>query len=286
MLTILGLMAGLALPHPSVSAPIVPVQATQSEQDPVDRLWQVLDLGAIMTVLRDEAVAEATRMEAEGLIEGSGPPWPVTVARIHATARLETGFRAGVAGAIGRVDPAMLDRALRFHASDLGRRVVALEVSARRAMLEDGVDGDARAAFDRADAQGLPRAAQIRDLIARGDLIAPNVAGGLNAAIAFSRGFAEGGGFDMPPTPQQMMADAWAQRDQIEAEATAWLQGFLMLAYAPLSDAELAIYADHAASAEGKALSQLLFAGFDHAFGQVSRDMGLAAALRLQGQQL
>ena len=76
------------------------------------------------------------------------------------------------------------------------------------------------------------------------------------------------------------------QRDQIEAEATVWLQGFLMLAYGPLSDAELADYAQHAASAEGQALSQLLFAGFDRVFGQTSYDMGMAAALRGQGQQL
>ncbi|WP_347916772.1 hypothetical protein [Paracoccus marcusii] len=285
MLTILGLLAVLAPPVPAVPPP-ADIHLVQMQQDPGDRMWRTLDLAVLMPILQEEAVTEAARMEGEGLIAGGGLPWARVVARIHDTPRMEALFRAGVRDAAARMDPQLVDRALAFHGSGLGQRVIRLEGSARRALLEDGVEDQARADFARALRNGDPRAEQIVQLIDGADLIAPNVAGGLNAAIAFSRGYAEGGGFDMAPDQQQLMADAWAQRDQIEAEATVWLQGFLMLAYGPLSDAELADYARHAASAEGQALSQLLFAGFDRVFGQTSYDMGMAAALRGQGQQL
>lgn len=286
MLIILGLMAGLSLPAPDAPPDtMMPVQAVQAQPaDLADQMWQVLDLADLMPVLQQEATDEARRMDADGLVGGAGRPWADVVNDIHDPVRLEGLFRNGVAEAADRVDHDLIVRALDFQQSDLGQRVVALEISARRAMLEAGVEDDARQAFRRAEDQ--PRARLIRRMIADADLVSPNVAGGLNASIAFSRGFAQGKGFDMAPTDPQMLADAWAQRDQIEVEATAWLEGFLMLAYAPMTDDEVARYGAHVASDEGQALSQLLFAGFDRAFGRTSFDMGLAAAQRLQGRQL
>ncbi|MFN3526495.1 MAG: hypothetical protein ACK4YU_10430, partial [Paracoccus sp. (in: a-proteobacteria)] len=160
------------------------------------------------------------------------------------------------------------------------------ENSARRAMLDPEIEDAARSAFARADGQDAPRARLIRRLIDEADLIAPNVATGMNASVAFSQGFAEGGGFDMAPTPDEMLAEAWAQQDEIAFEAEAWMQAFLMLAYSPLSDAEIEAYIAFATSAEGRALADLLFAGFDAVFVQTSREMGLAAALRETGERL
>lgn len=288
MLTILGLMAACALPPAGglAEAATVPVQMTTPDMDPADRLWRELQLGALMPLLQQEAVAEAARMEAEGLIAGGGLPWARVVERIHQPDRMEALFREGLAQALPRAEAATVRRGLAFHGSGLGRRVVGLEISARRALQEEGVEAEARAAFAEALAAGQPRAQAIARMIDEADMVAPNVAGGLNAAIAFSRGYAAAGGFDMPPDERQVVSDAWAQRAEIETEARAWLQGFLMLAYGPLSDAELADYARHVASPEGQALSQLLFAGFDRAFAQTSYDMGVAAALRGRGEQL
>ncbi|TJZ93704.1 DUF2059 domain-containing protein [Paracoccus gahaiensis] len=290
MLSLLGVMAALAVSGPSpvgaawTPATIHPVQAPQADRQ--DQVWQVLGMDRLMPVLQAEAVGEAARMQAEGLIAGQGPDWAGTIGRIHDPDRMEGLFRDGMSDALDRADPALLERALGFHASDLGQRIIGLEISARRAMLEEGVEPLARQSFADALDQGQPRAVAISEIIDRADLIAPNVAGGMNAALAFARGFAEGEGFDMAPDPQQMLQEAWAQRDQIEAEATAWLQGFLMLAYAPLSDAELAEYGAWAASTEGQALAGIVFAGFDGVFVRTSYEMGLAAALRLQGRQL
>lgn len=251
-----------------------------------ERIWQGLDLGTMMPILRDEAVREAARLEEEGLIQGSGAPWPAVVAHIHDAQRLEEMFRAGAVDALDRVNGQRLDAGLRFYEEGLGRRLVGLETAARRVLLDEKAEAEALEAFQRAFDQDAPRAEQILRLIDRADLVAPNVASGLNASIAFSRGFADGGGFDMPLTDEQAMAEPWAQQDQIEVDATEWLQGFLMTAYAPLSDAEMESYIAYATSPEGQALAQVLFAAFDRVFAQTSYDMGLAAALRLQGRQL
>nr|WP_111301804.1 hypothetical protein [Paracoccus saliphilus] len=311
MLTILGLVGALALPAtpfaPAVSNPMQPhpdrlmriaaevapkgdlmaAIVTVAGHEALDeRIWQRLDLAGMMPILRDEAVREAGRLEEEGLIQGNGPPWPEVVAQIHDIRRLEEMFRMAVAEALPRVDNERLDRGLRFYEQGLGRRLVVLETDARRALLTEDTENEARQAFERALDQDAPRAEQILRLIDRADLVAPNVASGLNASLAFSRGFADGGGFDMPLTDEQAMAEAWAQQEQIEVDATEWLQGFLMPAYAPLTDAEMEAYIAYASSREGQALAQVLFAAFDKVFAQTSYDMGLAAALRLQGRQL
>ena len=309
MLAILGLIAALTPLHPTPSGPVTPgpgilgspgqgmlllAQAgstPDATSEEVERIWQVMRLEGLMPVLRAEAVHDAEGMQAEGALPGPAGPagpsdWAGIVGRIHEPARMEALFRQGLAQALPRADPQLIERALAFHASDLGRRVIGLEVSARQALLEPGVEEAARADFADAIRAGEPRALGIREVIRRADLIAPNLAGAMNAALAFSRGFAEGGGYDMPPTEREMAAAAWAQRDAIEAEAGAWLEAFLRLAYDPLTDAELARFADHAVSAEGQALSRVLFAGFDAVFDRTSYDMGLAAALQGRGEEL
>ncbi|MDN5567677.1 MAG: hypothetical protein L0G27_02815 [Paracoccus sp. (in: a-proteobacteria)] len=294
MLTILWLGAALAVVPAHQDrvandlAQFVPVQVQADATAPnvQDRMWRVLGLGPQMQIFQKEAAQDAAQFEADGLIGGTGEPWADTVSRIHAPHRLQALFRKGLANGLARADARLLNQGLGFYERGLGQRLVPLETSARMAMLDDDVAANAQEAFARATDQGDPRAAQIDRLIRSADLVAPNVSSGLNASVAFSRGFGEGGGFDMPLSDGQMLAETWAQQDQIEAETIDWLQSFLMLAYSPLSDAELDDYITYAASPEGQTLAQLMFAAYDSVFLQTSYDMGLAAALRLQGRQL
>ena len=99
MLTILGLLAVLAPPVPAATLP-PDLQLVQMQQDPADRMWQILDLAALMPILQEEAVTEAARMEGEGLIAGGGLPWARVVGRIHDAPRMEALFRAGVSDAV------------------------------------------------------------------------------------------------------------------------------------------------------------------------------------------
>lgn len=262
------------------------VQDSATASSVQDRMWQVLGLGRQMQIFQQEATREAARFEADGLIGGSGEAWADTVARINEPARLQALFREGLGQVFARTDLTLLNKGLGFYERGLGRQLVPLEISARLAMLDDDVTANARDAFSRAQTDGDPRVEQIARLIRTADLVAPNVSSGLNASVAFSRGFGEGGGYDMPLSDSQMLAETWAQQDQIEADTLDWLQSFLMLAYSSLSDAQLDEYITYAGSPEGQALSQAMFAAYDRVFLKTSYDMGIAAALRLQGRQL
>jgi hypothetical protein len=262
------------------------VQGSISNSNVQDRIWQVLGLGQQMQIFQQEATEEATAFVADGLIGGSGEPWADTVARINEPVRLQALFREGLGKVLTRSDLPLLKEGLGFYEHGLGRQLVPLEISARMAMLDDAVTENARDAFDRAAADGDPRVKQIDRLIETADLVAPNVSSGLNASVAFSRGFGEGGGYDMPLSDDEMLAETWSQQDQIEADTRDWLQSFLMLAYSSLTEDQLDEYIAYASSPEGQTLARALFAAYDEVFLRTSYDMGLAAAFRLQGRQL
>ncbi|WP_042246342.1 hypothetical protein [Paracoccus sp. PAMC 22219] len=65
MLTILGLLAVLAPPVPAATLP-PDLQLVQMQQDPADRMWQILDLAALMPILQEEAVTEARGWRVRG----------------------------------------------------------------------------------------------------------------------------------------------------------------------------------------------------------------------------
>ncbi len=287
MLRRLAIAILLTLPFAyPVAAPAGPPATAEKFEARLDHLWETLQLGDLMPILRDEVLAEMQGMQEDLFLRGGTGNWLAEVARIHDPVRLEELFRTGLGAALEQADEARMTGALDFYRQPLGRRLIALENSARVAMLDPDTDAQARAAFAAAAHRGAPRVAQIARLIDRADLIEPNVAGGLNAAIAFSQGFGQGGGFDMPPTEGQMLADAWNQEAGIRVETQSWLEAYLTLAYSPLSDDELERYILFVASPEGRALSAVMFAGFEALFWQTSFDLGLAAAGQLQGRKL
>lgn len=250
------------------------------------RIWQQLQMGALMPILQDEALAEADAMQDSLSGRGGDGRWMRQVGAIHDPARLESLFRAALDRALADVPARLIDAALDFYATSLGGRLIGLETSARQVMLDPDAEAEARARFDDAVSQEVPRASQILRLIDAADLIAANVAGGLNASLAFSKGFAEAGGYPMPMTEAEILSEIWAQEDDIHTDTRDWMQAYLYLAYSPLSDVELERYIVFAGSSEGKALTRVLFAGFDALYRQTSHDMGIAVAGQLEGREL
>jgi hypothetical protein len=61
---------------------------------------------------------------------------------------------------------------------------------------------------------------------------------------------------------------------------------YLAMAYQPLSDADLEAYIAFSRTPEGQVLNRALFAAFDALFNALSRDLGLAAARLMAGQDL
>ncbi|MAN55623.1 MAG: DUF2059 domain-containing protein [Paracoccus sp. (in: a-proteobacteria)] len=289
MLRSLAIALVLVFPALAQARPVTIIQS-ESHGGPAapltERLWNTMDLESLMPILRDEAVAEAEDMQADLFKRGGTGGWLDQVARIHDPDRLESLFREGLEAARENADRGRIEDALTFYRSDLGRRLVGLENSARRTMLDADAEAAAREALSAAAARDDPRVARIRRLIDEAQLIGPNVAGGMNAAMAFSEGFAEGEGFDMPMNAERMLRDTWRQEEEIRAQTTEWMESYLLLAYSPLSDADLDRYIVFAGSAGGKALSGLMFAGFDAVFRKTSYELGLTAAGQMRGRQL
>ena len=283
---IAALLASQVALVPAVAAPTANADAARGRQQVVSQLWDVMGMDALMPLLRDEALIEAESMRSEMFAQGREAGWRDRVAQIHDPARLEALFRRGVQGDLSDLPDPQISMALDFYRTALGQRLIRLETSARLAMLDPAVEQDAREAFSKAASHSDPRVEQIGRLIEDADLIGPNVAAGMNAAVAFSQGFAQAGGFDMAMTEEQMLADAWSQEPGLRAETLGWMEAYLMLAYSPLSDDELERYIEFAGSDAGQSLSAVLFAGFDALVLQTSRDLGTAAAAQMQGRDL
>lgn len=263
-----------------------PRQPAPHHQQAAHVLWDVMQLDRLAPVLRDEAVAEGAEMAATMFPRGGTGRWLRHVAAIHAPARIQALFMDGAAGSLAATDPADLQAGLVFYRTRLGQRMLALEATARVAMLDKDVETAARAAWEQAQQGSTPRAARIARLIDAADLVDPNVAGGLNASISFARGFQAGGGFPMPLADGEIIQNAWAEEPELRAETESWIGAYLLLAYASIGDRELEAYIAFAESSGGRALSRVMFAGFDRVFTQTAYDMGFAAAVEMRGRQL
>lgn len=277
---VLVALLGLAPPLAAETASDQPLGATT-----VDQVGQVMQLDALFAVLREEGLAYGDSLQADMFPSGGGAEWRQAVSKIYDPAQLRGRFDAAMQTALGD-DPAALSEITAFFGSDLGRRIVGLEIEARRAFLETAAEEAARVAADDAAAARDPKVALIRRMIEAADLLEMNVAGSMTGNLAFMTGMAGTGAYGRSMPPDQILSDVWAQEDQVRADTSTWLYAYLGLAYAPLSEAELETYVAFWESPAGKRLNAALFTAFDEVFRPVSLDLGRAAGRAMQGSDI
>jgi len=256
--------------------------ASVASADPA-RISHLLQNDRLFAILQKEGVQYGRDLAKEFLPGASTDDWLAEVAAIHAPERLLPVFEAVVAKDLQQADQGAIERWL---SSETGQRVVSHELDAREAMLDSDVEDAAIARAEEADVAGDPRLAAVRQIIEAADLIEPNVMGGLNANFAFYRAMAVGGAFPYEVTEADMLADVAAQEDDIRSDVTAWMVGYLLLAYAQLSLDGLKQCADFSASEPGKALMRAQFDGFDQVYEQSSAELGAALARRITAAEL
>jgi Uncharacterized protein conserved in bacteria (DUF2059) len=251
----------------------------------VAALTQALQLERLFGVLRDEGLAYGDTLEADMFPGGGGPQWRGAVTGIYDTAALRQRFEAVLQDELG-ADQANLAAILAFFTSDLGQRVVGLEIDARAAFLDKATEEAARVAADKRQTGRDPLQPLLADFIETGDLIEMNVAGSLSSNLAFLTGMADTGlyGDDMPQ--DMLMSQVWGQEDQIRTDITSWLYAYLGLAYSPLTSDEMQDYVTFMESPAGKRLNAALFVAYDRVFRQVSFDLGVAAGRAIQGSDI
>ncbi len=244
-------------------------------------LMDVLQIRELSSILHKEGLEFGATLNREWLEEQGGPAWSQQVSRIYDPERISEGIRTGLEPAL---EGEMLENAITFFASDLGRRIITLENSARRAMADPLIEEQARKQYAEKQGTDDPHLVQINRMIEAGDLLNRNVTSALNSNYQFLRALVDGDVYVM--SDEEILEDVLSERDDIALDTSSWLGAFLMLAYSPLSIDDLTLYAEFANTPAGKALNAGLFAGFDELYEDISYALGRAMALNMAAEEL
>ena len=257
--------------------------ATAAEPEEVAALYAAMGLPQIVGIMREEGLDYGDDIARDMLGGAPGSDWSGRMEAIYDADLMERAILDGLERALADAD---LDPARAFFDSPLGQEIVALEVSAREAMLDTEVDAAAREAAAIAIADETARYDLVAGFATANDLIETNVVGALNANLAFYEGLAIGGALPPDLTQDDILRDVWAQEGDIRQSTTEWVYAFLLLAYEPLEDAEVAAYTDFSRTEEGRALNRALFTAFDDLFTEISRALGLEVAQEMASARL
>lgn len=248
-----------------------------------EELFRALGMPAIIEVMREEGVEYGETIRADLLQGEGGPGWTAVVSDIYDAAAME---RQMLAGFEERLDGVAIDPLLAFFRSDRGQRIAELEVSARRAFLDEEVERAAEEAADALREDRPDRFERVSAFVEANDLVESNVMGAMNANYAFYMGLMAGDAFGRDLSEAEILSDVWGQEDQIRTDTEEWVYSYLTLAYDPLSDEDIEAYIALSRTEEGKALNRALFGAFDDLFVDISRRLGEGAARFLVGEDI
>lgn len=257
------------------------VVAAPVRAERVDDLMDALQIESMLGIMRTEGMAYGEELAGDMLPGGSSGMWRDLLSQIYDPDRMRAVVRSGISETIDETDPEPL---IAFFSSDLGQRIVQLELSAREAMIDDTVEEAAREAYRDLKADNAPRLDQLRRFVEVNDLLEANVTGALNASFKFYSGLVDGGGLRL--SEGDILSDVWAQEEDTREDTREWLYAYLLLAYEPLEDEDLDAYIALSETSQGRAMNRALFAGFNAMYDEISYALGLAAAQQMQQQEL
>lgn len=257
------------------------VAAPLAAEDKAAALARVMMLDAAAVVMRDEGLALGAEMDRDVLGGNGGNFWTNRIAKLYDEKRIVRH----VAGALAEgLSEAQVAEVTAFFDTPRGRRILTLETDARRAMIDDDIEQVARQTYEDLRGSDDPRLALISEFIEVNDLLERNVAGALSSDYRFTRGMVEGGALAM--SDGDILSEVWEREDEVREDTASWLYGFLLLAYGPLSDDDLADYIAFSETPAGQALNAALFDGFESYFADISFMLGFSVALAMQGSDL
>lgn len=261
----------------------LPTFAQDDDAAKVDELFAALGLPEMLTIMREEGL-EYGETIAVDMFPGSGnTAWNAAVSQIYDAEMMYEEVRGAFGEALEGDD---IDAMLAFYTSEPGETIIDLEVSARRALLDEAVEEASKDRAAIAMSDETPRYLKVREFVEANDLIESNVVGALNSNYAFYMGLIDGGA--MPPgiTADSALQDVWAQESEIRANTSEWVYSFLLMAYQPLSDDDMEAYITFSNSEAGQDINGALFESFNGMFDDISRALGLAASRFMVSQEL
>ncbi len=246
-------------------------------------LFKAIDLPGTIDIMRQEGLNYGDSLRDEMFPNSGGVGWKNSVDKIYDKNWMNDIVQGEMAKSLEEGD---IDPILAFFQSDLGKRIIGLELSARRALFDKDVEEASKQRFKDMSQELDPRVPLLEAFVEANNLIDENVAGAMNSNLAFYRGLREGGakGFDL--SEAQMLDDVWSQEVQIRVDTSEWVYGYVSMAYTPLKDEDIQAYVDFSLTAPGQALNKALFGAFDAMFVEISQKLGKAASRYLSGEDI
>ncbi len=257
------------------------VPVTRAAGEDLAALIDALRIDDTVEIMRKEGLRYGSELGGEMLPGVNPQTWSDQVARIYDTDKMARVVTQGFETALEGEE---ISELVAFFTSETGQEIVALELSAREAFLNDDTEMAAMDAYEIARDDNTALFQQVETLIADSDLVDYNVMGALNSNLMFYRGLADGGAFEM--SEDDMLADVWSQEGEIRDDSEGWLGAFLLLAYQPLEEEELAAYAEFYRSDQGRVLNAAIFEAYDQMYEELSYLLGQAVAQQMRSQDL
>ncbi len=243
-----------------------------------DQLAQAMQLDQVMHIMVEEGDAHRRELDETLLENVGGDFFRAQVQDIYDP----TWMRNQMVDAFeAHMSEAQLDQATVFYESELGQTIVSLENSARRAFLTAEIEEMARDTFKNTSTDSVLYQL-VTEFIRVNDLVEQNVQGALSADYSFFKGMTLG----RPGDDAELLAQLLSEQDVITDDTIVWLYSFLLMAYAPLDEAEMREYIAFSRTKTGQALNTALFDGFDRMFDTISFQLGEAVAQVLNGSDL
>ncbi|MBS9716245.1 DUF2059 domain-containing protein [Pseudohalocynthiibacter aestuariivivens] len=261
----------------------LPAALTAQSANELRALRDALGISEILEVMREEGLENGQSLRDDMFPGKGGQEWNATLSDIFDVVQMSDSFDARFAVEMSETN---LSPLIEFFTSERGKRIIALEISGRRALLDDAVEEASHDYLRTAEEENDPRLAQIKRFSQINALVDTNVEGSLNSNYSFYQGLQDGGAFERRMSEQQMLADVWGQEPQIRSETEQWVYSFLLLAYQPLSDEDIEAYIELSETSEGRILNNALFAAFDTMYAEISHALGLASARYLSGEDI
>tara|TARA_R110002051_G_scaffold57104_11_gene105906 strand:- start:1556 stop:2380 length:825 start_codon:yes stop_codon:yes gene_type:complete len=272
--------------HRSLAAVAVSISvlaASPSFADDTDVLFDALGLPEILEVMRAEGIEYGAQIGTDLFPRASNASWAATVETIYDAStmldRVKSAFKTSLEG---DDVPVMLE----YFTTEPGLSFARLEVSARRALLDDAVEEASKELAVLAGQDQTIRYKQVERFVQINDLVETNVVGALNSNYAFYTGLMAGGAFSDALTEDQILSDVWDQEPDIRANTNEWVYSFLLLAYDPVSDVDMENYIAFSQTTAGAQLNTTLFDAFDAIFDDISFTLGREAARMMSGAEL
>lgn len=244
-------------------------------------LMDVLRIETVVQILQEEGFAYAKILEEDMLGGEGGAFWHAQVVQIYDATQISEQIRRALEAGL---DPPQIEAAIDFFATEAGGRIIELENAGRRAMADPVVEQAARDYYESQAGQDDGLLDTVQEFIRINDLLERNVSGAMSSNFQFYKGLSDGK--LVQQTEADILAEVWAQQEDIRTDTEEWLNGFMLMAYQPLPAGHLQDYVTFSASPEGQALNAALFEGFEAVYRDVSYALGRAIALNSEGDEI